>query len=142
MGIAPDKLKNILNPDFGDSSHLGLNNVNRRLKLTFGNEYGISISSIPCIQTSVLIEIPYISPSQQQKEIENMNNILIVDDEYLSRNKLSGIVDYKKYGFNVIGEVSNGKEAVEFIKSNPVDVVLRMLPCLKWMELSLQSTSA
>lgn len=52
-----------------------------------------------------------------------MNNILIVDDEYLSRNKLSGIVDYKKYGFNVIGEVSNGKEAVEFIKSNPVDVV-------------------
>lgn len=70
LGIAPDKLKNILNPDFGDSSHLGLNNVNRRLKLTFGNEYGISISSIPCIQTSVLIEIPYISPSQQQKEIE------------------------------------------------------------------------
>ena len=38
-----------------------------------------------------------------------MNNILIVDDEYLSRNKLSGIVDYKKYDFNVIGEVSNGK---------------------------------
>ena len=70
LGIAPDKLKNILNPDFGDSSHLGLNNVNRRLKLTFGNEYGISISSMPCIQTSVLIEIPYISPSQQQKEIE------------------------------------------------------------------------
>ena len=70
LGIAPDKLKNILNPDFDSSSHLGLNNVNRRLKLTFGNEYGISISSIPCIQTSVLIEIPYIPPSQQQKEIE------------------------------------------------------------------------
>lgn len=70
LGIAPDKLKNLLNPDFGGSSHLGLNNVNRRLKLTFGNEYGISISSIPCIQTSVLIEIPYIPPSQQQKEIE------------------------------------------------------------------------
>ena len=70
LGIAPDKLKNILNPDFDSLSHLGLNNVNRRLKLTFGNEYGISISSIPCIQTSVLIEIPYISPSQQQKEIE------------------------------------------------------------------------
>lgn len=69
LGIAPDKLKNILNPDFDSSSHLGLNNVNRRLKLTFGNEYGISISSIPCIQTSVLIEIPYIPPSQQQKEI-------------------------------------------------------------------------
>lgn len=70
LGIAPDKLKNILNPDFDSLSHLGLNNVNRRLKLTFGNEYGISISSIPCIQTSVLIEIPYIPPSQQQKEIE------------------------------------------------------------------------
>lgn len=64
LGIAPDKLKNILNPDFDSLSHLGLNNVNRRLKLTFGNEYGISISSIPCIQTSVLIEIPYIPSSQ------------------------------------------------------------------------------
>ncbi len=52
-----------------------------------------------------------------------MNNILIVDDEYLSRNKLSSIVDYKKHGFHVIGDASNGKEAIEFIKSHPVDVV-------------------
>ena len=70
LGITPDKLKNLLNPDFDDSSKLGLNNVNRRIKLTFGNEYGISISSIPSVQTSVLIDIPYISASQQQKEIK------------------------------------------------------------------------
>lgn len=52
-----------------------------------------------------------------------MNNILIVDDEYLSRNKLSGIVDYKSLGFNVIGEVTNGKEAMHFIEEYPVNVV-------------------
>lgn len=52
-----------------------------------------------------------------------MNNILIVDDEYISRNRLSGLVDYRKHGFNIIGEVTNGTEATEFLKSNPVDVI-------------------
>ncbi len=70
VGIAPDKLKNLFHPDSGNASHLGLNNVNRRIKLTFGNEYGISISSIPFVQTSVMIEIPYIPAAQQRKESE------------------------------------------------------------------------
>ena len=70
VGIAPDKLKNLLHPDSGNTSHLGLNNVNRRIKLTFGSEYGISISSIPFVQTSVMIEIPYIPAAQQRKETE------------------------------------------------------------------------
>lgn len=52
-----------------------------------------------------------------------MNNILIVDDEYLSRNKLRYIIDYRSFGFNIIGEATNGKEAIDFISSNPVDVV-------------------
>ena len=70
VGIAPDKLKNLLHPDSGNTSHLGLNNVNRRIKLTFGSEYGISISSIPFVQTSVMIEIPYIPAAQHRKETE------------------------------------------------------------------------
>lgn len=67
-----------------------------------------------------------------------MNNILIVDDEYLLRNKLYGIVNYKRYGFNVIGEVSDGTEAVEFIKSHPVDVVFTdvAMPQMNGIELS------
>lgn len=52
-----------------------------------------------------------------------MHNILIVDDEYLSRNKISFLLNYEQYGFRIIGEATNGKEAVEFLKTHPVNAV-------------------
>ena len=60
LGISTEQLPKLLQPSNEGGSHLGLNNVNRRLKLTFGSEYGISISSIPAAQTTVCIEIPFI----------------------------------------------------------------------------------
>ena len=60
LGIAPAKLDDIFRQEDMGSKHLGLNNVSRRLKLTFGSEYGIKVSSIPSVQTTVIIEIPYI----------------------------------------------------------------------------------
>lgn len=44
-----------------------------------------------------------------------MNNILIVDDEYLSRNKLRYIIDYRSFGFNIIGEATNGESTPNFV---------------------------
>ena len=52
-----------------------------------------------------------------------MNNILIVDDEYLSRNKIRFLLNYAQYGFNIIGEAVNGRDAVAFLKSHPVDII-------------------
>lgn len=52
-----------------------------------------------------------------------MNNILIVDDEYISRNKIHFLLDYVQYGFNIVGEAENGKDALTFIEKNDVDVV-------------------
>lgn len=52
-----------------------------------------------------------------------MNNILIVDDEYISRNKIHFLLDYAQYGFNIAGEAENGREALKFIEQNDVDVV-------------------
>ncbi len=57
-GIAPDKLTGILKTK--NNAHIGLVNVNNRIKLIFGKEYGLSITSIPHVQTTVLINIPYI----------------------------------------------------------------------------------
>ena len=52
-----------------------------------------------------------------------MNRILIVDDEYIARNKLRFLTDYAQYGFQIAGECTNGTEAIDFINAHPVDVV-------------------
>lgn len=59
LGIPKEKLPQLSDASVEGGSHLGLNNVNRRLKLTFGNRYGLTISSIPNTQTTVGIEIPF-----------------------------------------------------------------------------------
>jgi two-component system sensor histidine kinase YesM len=67
IGIKEDKLKilseKLLEPDFNyhieeDQSGFGLFNVNERIKLYFGNEYGISIESTYEIGTKIKIIIP------------------------------------------------------------------------------------
>lgn len=52
-----------------------------------------------------------------------MYNILIVDDEYLARNKLHFLLDWNKYGFQILGEASTAEDAIAFIRENHVDVV-------------------
>ncbi|NLO09840.1 MAG: sensor histidine kinase [Clostridiales bacterium] len=61
-GMTEAKLKEInesLN-DFSklDRSHIGLNNVNQRIKLLYGEEYGLYIESVAGEGTSVRIELP------------------------------------------------------------------------------------
>jgi DNA-binding NarL/FixJ family response regulator len=52
-----------------------------------------------------------------------MVNILLVDDHIIFRKSLSRL--FKTYGkLNVVGEASNGKEALEFLKKNKADVVV------------------
>ena len=42
-----------------ESKHLGLSNVNQRIKLTFGEKYGVTISSIIGEGTTATIKVPY-----------------------------------------------------------------------------------
>lgn len=70
-GIAPDKLEELnrkmrkttgyLNQDEQETTGIGIQNVDRRLKLLFGNEYGISINSCPGVGTDVELFLPYMS---------------------------------------------------------------------------------
>ena len=52
------ELRKRLNTDEDYSHHVGLVNINKRLKLTYGNEYGIKIRSKPNLGTVVYINIP------------------------------------------------------------------------------------
>lgn len=59
-GIAPEKLEALLTFEQDSGQHLGLKNVDRRIKLTFGGDYGLHIYSEPNVYTTVSIDIPLI----------------------------------------------------------------------------------
>ncbi|OIJ21569.1 two-component system response regulator [Anaerobacillus alkalidiazotrophicus] len=51
-------------------------------------------------------------------------NVLITDDEVQIRKGLRMKVDWEKEGFQIVGEASNGQEALEKIKVTDVDIVI------------------
>lgn len=59
-GIKPEVLKSILSqePKSAHSNGVGLKNVNERIKLCYGSEYGIDIESELDVGTTVIISIP------------------------------------------------------------------------------------
>ncbi|WP_099469267.1 response regulator transcription factor [Konateibacter massiliensis] len=67
-----------------------------------------------------------------------MFELLIVDDEFHSRNTLSNCFPWNSVGFQVAGQACDGKEALEFIKEHSVDVILCdiLMPVLSGIELA------
>ena len=53
-----------------------------------------------------------------------MKTILIAEDEMLVRVGIKATVDWEKYGYQVIGEASNGREALEKIEELRPDILL------------------
>lgn len=66
-----------------------------------------------------------------------MMNVLIVDDEELLRKGLRTLVSWEKFGCRVVGEASNGVEALEFINGNEVHIVITdiRMPVMDGLEL-------
>lgn len=52
-----------------------------------------------------------------------MYQLLLVDDEPLFRRKFSALIPWEDYGFSLCACLSDGKEAMEYLKSHPVDVI-------------------
>lgn len=52
-----------------------------------------------------------------------MYRVMLVEDDRALRYVYSKMTVWSKYGFFIAGEVSNGLQAVEFVKENPVDVI-------------------
>ncbi|MFD0674648.1 sensor histidine kinase [Cohnella sp. GCM10027633] len=57
-GIMPGRLKELRSSDGFEGAGYGIRNVEERIKLYYGNKYGVSISSKPGIGTAVTIVIP------------------------------------------------------------------------------------
>lgn len=67
-----------------------------------------------------------------------MYRLLFVDDEALIRVGVSENVHWHQYGYELAGSCENGKEALEFIRCNPVDIVITDIgmPYMNGLELS------
>ncbi|MFB9276334.1 response regulator transcription factor [Cohnella cellulosilytica] len=67
-----------------------------------------------------------------------MYKLLVVDDEFEIRNGLCRFFPWNAIGFDVVGQAENGKSALEFAKTNPLDVILCdiAMPVMTGLELA------
>lgn len=53
-----------------------------------------------------------------------MFRVLVIDDDKLARKGLIALVPWEECGMHVVGDVSNGMSALEFLKENPADLAV------------------
>ena len=58
VGMTKEQCERVLSKERSDSSGIGVKNVNDRLKIYFGEKYGLSIESELDVGTSVTVRIP------------------------------------------------------------------------------------
>ena len=70
--------------------------------------------------------------------MSDLCKILIVDDEYLLRQGIKHLVDWNKEGFEIIGEASNGKEAIDFIEKLKPHIIISdiVMPIMDGVDLA------
>ena len=57
-------------------------------------------------------------------ESETLLKVLLVDDEPFITKGLAVLVDWNALGFAIEGAVSNGRQALTFLKKHPVDLII------------------
>ena len=69
----------------------GLRNIDERIKLAFGESYGLRVRSKYGIGTQVSIFLPLDEPRRTA-----MRSVLLVDDEYFIRVRVRKCVDWQR----------------------------------------------
>ena len=67
------------------------------------------------------------------REESAVYKVLLVDDEILVREAISAKIEWNKLGFELAKDCENGKDAIEFMKENQVDVVLTDI-CMPYID--------
>jgi len=70
--------------------------------------------------------------------LKTLYKILIVDDESILRNGLKHMCNWEKEGFEIVGESSNGNEALEIIEKERPNIVITdiVMPEMNGIELT------
>ena len=64
VGMSEEQCRSILHKEPGDNSGIGIKNVNDRIKIYFGKEYGLSIESELDEGTTVIIRMPKVEENE------------------------------------------------------------------------------
>lgn len=67
------------------------------------------------------------------REDKTVYKVLLVDDEILVREAIGAKIEWGQLGFELVGDCENGKDAIEFLKETPVDVVLTDI-CMPYID--------
>ncbi len=69
---------------------------------------------------------------------DELLKVLIVDDEHIIRQGIVHFLDWEDNGYTIVGEASNGQEALSFLKQHDVDIMFCdiMMPVMDGIELS------
>ena len=54
---------------------------------------------------------------------DGMIRVYIVEDEKLVRRGIIGLIDWAKYGMEVVGDAGSGEEAIGFLRRESVDLL-------------------
>lgn len=67
--------------------------------------------------------------------------VIIVDDELVIRNGLRSVVDWDALGFDIVGVFASAAETLDWLESNPADVLLAdiCMPGMDGLELIKQA---
>lgn len=70
-----------------------------------------------------------------------MKRLLIVDDENELRNAMIDLIPWEQYGYNVIGAVENGEQAVDLLEQHPIDLLITdlIMPKMDGLQLIQQA---
>jgi two-component system LytT family sensor kinase len=68
MGVPAEQLEHIFTPGYGSGNGVGLSNVNERLQVLYGKEYGIRFASVEGKGTTVIMRIPLTKLNAEQNE--------------------------------------------------------------------------
>ena len=65
VGMTSEQVKSILSKERSDSSGIGVRNVNDRIRIWFGEKYGLSVESEPDEGTTITVRIPKVTKEEE-----------------------------------------------------------------------------
>lgn len=71
IGMPPEQVEELLKNEPTDRTGIGIKNVNDRLRIYFGPQYGLSIESVPDEGTTVTIRMPRV-PEEREDEYDKI----------------------------------------------------------------------
>lgn len=89
IGMTQERLERLIGtldsePDYEQSTHIGLRNIHARLKLKYGEDYGLEIVSSPDTGTSVRLKIKFLQDAPQLDSGSKLEETRIVTNDTFS----------------------------------------------------------